>query len=660
MNNKILNIIGIFAVIGTLIWAHNKTKENTMNTGIKLENMNTEIRAGDDFCTYATGGWQKAHPIPDDYVRYGVSEVLYNTNLDRIKQILENDNGKIGTLYKLAMDTDKLTADGTKPVQKYLDAVDAVTRENLESFLGNLHKTTNAFWGDSVELDQKDSEHYLYHIGQAGLGMGRDYFFDTDSKSVEIRQKYKEFITKQTQNFGIDADSEELYALEERMAKSFYPKEKLRDPHAIYHKMTIDEVKEKFTGFDWDKYLQARGTKHAKYININQPEAITEAIAIINDTDIELIKKYLKKQICSNADGLLDEKTYDIAFDFYNRTIAGQKEKKPRWKRAIAITDDALSEEIGKIFVAKYFPEAAKERIQTMVKNLQKAYAQRIENLNWMSDETKQKALKKLSSFKAKIGYPDVWRDYTNLEIKNDSLFENMMRTAEFEDQFWINKIGQERDSTVWYMAPHEINAYYDPSSNEICFPAGILQYPFFDMDTDDAFNYGAIGAVIGHEMTHGFDDFGRNFDNEGNMKDWWTPEDSEKFNQLSTVMKDFFDKIKINDEVNANGTFTLGENLADYGGLTIAYDAYKKFGDNVIDTVGMTPDMRFFIAYAGTWAQNIRDEEALRLTKNDEHSLGKNRINGIVVHIDAWYDAFGIDKNSKMYIAPENRVKLW
>jgi putative endopeptidase len=545
-------------------------------------------------------------------------------------------------------------------VAEKIAAIDKLTRKDLETYLGNSHRFSSAFWGDGVALDEKDSEYYLYNIGQGGIGISRDYFFDTDEKSVEIRKKYKEFITKQMKNFGINVDTEKLYALEERMAKSFYPKEKLRDPHANYHKMSINEIKEKFTGFDWDKYLTARGASHATHININQPEAITESIAIMNDTDFELIKTYLKYRIATGAVSVLDDETYDIAFDFYNRTMAGQKEKKPRWKRAVNMIDGALGEEIGRLYVAEYFPESAKERMQNLVKNLQRAYAQRIEQLDWMSADTKSKALEKLSTFTAKIGYPDKWRDYSKLEIKNDSLYENMMRVAQFEDEFWLAKIGQKKDPTIWYMNAHEINAYYDPSTNEICFPAGILQYPFFDMNADDAFNYAAIGAIIGHEMTHGFDDAGRNFDKDGNMKDWWTPEDANGFNERANVMKEFFNKIKINDEVNANGEFTLGENLADYGGVTIAFDAYKKFGTPTDEIYGLTSDMRFFIAYAGVWAQNIRSAEELRLTKVDEHSLAKNRVNGILPHINAWYDAFNIKPGDYLYIEPEKRVKLW
>lgn len=652
--------MGLAAVIIAVVCAYNLTKEKTLNAGIKIENMDTTIKPGDDFYGYATQNWQRANPIPDDYTRYGAFDILRDTNLQRTREIAESDKGKIGMLYQIAMDSDKLNSDGVSPVAPQIAEIDALTRSDLEKYLGHTLSYSSAFFGDGVSLDEMDSEHYIYIIGQGGLGLSRDYYFDTDSKSIEIRKKYKQFISDQMSNFGIPVDVEKLYALEERMARSFYPKEKLRDPHANYHKMSIAEIHEKFPGFDWDAFLSARGATSAEHINIAQPEPLSESIAIMNDTDFELIKTYLKYRIVSAADSILDDKTYDISFDFYNRTMAGQKEPKPRWKRAVSMLDGSLGEEIGRLYVEKYFSSAAKNRMQSLVKNLQRAYALRIENLEWMSDATKHQALEKLSTFRAKIGYPDKWRDYSALEIKNDSLWANMMRVAKFEDAFWIAKIGQKKDPTIWYMNAHEVNAYYDPSTNEICFPAGILQYPFFDMSADDAFNYGAIGAVIGHEMTHGFDDSGRHFDKDGNMQDWWTPDDSDGFTLRANVMREFFDKIKINDEVNANGEFTLGENLADYGGVTIAFDAYKKFGNPSSDVSGLTSDMRFFIAYAGVWAQNIRDAEALRLTKIDEHSLGKNRVNGILPHIGAWYDAFHISADSPMYVAPDSRVKLW
>lgn len=664
MKNKLLNIIGIVAVIVACVAAHHFTKQRKviMDSGIQMANMDTTVRAGDDFYDFATGGWRKSHPIPDDYTRYGVFEVLRDTNLKRVREIAENDDGKIGTLYKIAMNDERLNADKTAPVAAQLAEIDAIkSAAELPAFLGRMHRITTAFWGDGVGLDETDSTHYLYNIGQGGLGLARDYYFDNDPKTVQVRKKYLEFITRQMKNFGVPVNAQELYNLELRMAGSFYPKEKLRDPHANYHKMTIAEIKERFPNFDWDAYLAARGAAHAKQINIAQPEAIAESIAIMNDTDLNLIKTYLKYQIVGDADTLLDDATYEIAFDFYNRTMAGQKEPKPRWKRAVSLLDGTLGEEIGHLYVQKYFSADAKARMQTLVKNLQRALGMRIENLEWMSDATKAQALKKLNTFHAKIGYPDKWRDYSKLHIDaNASLWENMLAVSAFEDEFWLNKIGAEKDPTLWYMNAHEINAYYDPSTNEVCFPAGILQYPFFDMAADDAFNYGAIGSIIGHEMTHGFDDSGRHFDRDGNMTDWWTADDAAGFEKRADVLRAHFDKIVIAGDVHANGTFTLGENLADYGGITVSFTAYKNFGVPSGDVDGLSADQRFFIAYATSWAQNIRGDEELRLTKIDEHSLAKNRVNGILPHITAWYDAFSITPDDALYVAPENRIKLW
>ena len=664
MQHKFLNIIGIIAVVITFAMAYITVNQRgkVMNIGIKTENMDLSARPGDDFFDYATRGWREKNPVPDDYTRYGAFEVLADTNLERVRKIAETDDGKIGTLYKIAMDADRLNADGVTPIAPYLAKIDKIKSVNdLPKYLGQMHRFSSAFWGDGVALDEKNSEYYLYNIGQGGIGLSRDYYFDTDDKSIEIRKKYREFIARQSQHFGVNLDAEKIYALEERMAKSFFPKEKLRDPNANYHKMSIDELKRQFAGFDWDTYLDARGASAATEVNVNQPSAITESIAIMNDTDIELIKDYLRYRIISTADSLTDDAAYEISFDFYNRTMAGQLEQKPRWKRAVALLDGSLGEEIGHLYVDKYFSPDAKARMQNLVKNLQRALGMRIENLEWMSDETKSRALEKLNTFHAKIGYPDKWRDYSELHIDaNASLWENMVRVSEFEDAFWIKKIGQKKDPTIWYMNAHEVNAYYDPTTNEICFPAGILQYPFFDMAADDAFNYGAIGSVIGHEMTHGFDDSGRQFDKDGNLRDWWTAADADGFNKRANVLKEYFNNIEVAPGVHANGEFTLGENLADYGGITVAYTAYKNFGTQTNTVENLTPDMRFFIAYAGVWAQNIRDADALRLTKTDEHSLARWRVNGILPHIDAWYDAFGITKTDKLYLAPEQRIKLW
>lgn len=659
MEHKILNIIGICAVVVALAVAFFETKGKKMDTGIKLNDMDLTVKPGDDFYDFATRGWRNANPIPADYSRYGMFDVLVNTNLARVRDIAENDKGKIGKLYKIAMDEKKLNTDGTAPVAKYLQQIDAIkSRSELPEFLGKIHAFSGGFFSDGVGLDEKDSEHYLYNIGQGGIGLSRDYYFDDDEKSVEVRKKYIEYISKQMENFGVNADAKKIFELEKRMAKSFFKKEKLRDPVANYHKMPIAQLKSELPGFDWDAYFRARGIA-PEYINVNQIEPIAESIKIINTVDLDLLKAYLKWFLISSADGFLDDKTYDIAFDF-SRVLSGQAEKKPRWKRAVAMLDGSLGEEIGRLYVKKYFSDAAKKRMQTLVKNLQSALKMRIEQLDWMSENTKHQALKKLNTFRAKIGYPDVWRDYSKLEIRDDSLYDNMIRVAEFEDRFWLDKIGQKKDPNIWFMNAHEVNAYYDPTTNEICFPAGILQYPFFDMTADDAFNYGAIGAVIGHEMTHGFDDSGRQFDENGNMRDWWGDADAKSFVARANVMRDFFNNIIVAPNVHANGEFTLGENLADYGGVTVAYTAYMNFGNRTESADGFTDVQRFFISYATNWTSNIRDEAILKQTKTNEHSLERWRVNGILPHIDAWYDAFGVGPGDKMYVAPEKRVKIW
>ena len=654
-----MNIIGICAVVVALAVAFFETKGKKMDTGIKLNDMDLTVKPGDDFYDFATRGWRNANPIPADYSRYGMFDVLVNTNLARVRDIAENDKGKIGKLYKIAMDEKKLNTDGTAPVAKYLQQIDAIkSRSELPEFLGKFHAFSGGFFSDGVGLDEKDSEHYLYNIGQGGIGLSRDYYFDDDDKSVEVRKKYIEYISKQMENFGVKADAQKIFELEKRMAKSFFKKEKLRDPVANYHKMPIAQLKSELPGFDWDTYFRARGIA-PEYINVNQIEPIAESIKIINTVDLDLLKAYLKWFLISSADGFLDDKTYDIAFDF-SRVLSGQAEKKPRWKRSVAMLDGSLGEEIGRLYVKKYFSDAAKKRMQTLVKNLQSALKMRIEQLDWMSENTKRQALKKLNTFRAKIGYPDVWRDYSKLEIRDDSLYDNMIRVAEFEDRFWLDKIGQKKDPNIWFMNAHEVNAYYDPTTNEICFPAGILQYPFFDMTADDAFNYGAIGAVIGHEMTHGFDDSGRQFDENGNMRDWWGDTDAKSFVARANVMRDFFNNIIVAPNVHSNGEFTLGENLADYGGITVAYTAYMNFGNRTESADGFTDVQRFFISYATNWTSNIRDEAILKQTKTNEHSLERWRVNGILPHIDAWYDAFGVGPGDKMYVAPEKRVKIW
>jgi putative endopeptidase len=461
--------------------------------------------------------------------------------------------------------------------------------------------------------------------------------------------------------FGItDAPAEKVYELELEMAHSFYPKEKLRDPIANYHKMTFLELKKKFPGFDWDSYFNARGIA-PEFIDVGQIEPIEKSIELLKSKDQNVIRAYLKWNIANGAMTSLGDDQYNLSFDFYGKVLSGKKERKPKWKDATSITESVMGEAIGQVYVEKYFSASAKERMKDLVGNLRKAYKDRIEHLEWMDKSTKEKALAKLAAFNVKIGYPDKWRDLSKLEIIGDSLYADLNRAELFEDNFWIEKLrGKNVDRSIWFMDPQTVNAYYDPSQNEIVFPAAILQPPFFDMNADDAFNYGAIGSVIGHEMTHGFDDSGRHFDAHGNMNEWWSDNDAVAFGKKADVMKHFFNNIIVAPEHHANGEFTLGENLADYGGLVIAFDAYKKYGNHEVQQSEFSEDQRFFIAYAGIETGNITHDEIIKRTKTDEHSLSQWRVNGILPHIDAWNDAFGVTVKDKMFVPADKRCRLW
>lgn len=663
MKNKTLNIVGILAVIIAAFFAVHKYKERMMNIGIDKSNMDLSFRPGDDFYSFAGAGWRRNNPLTGEYARYGVFDKLREENLEKLNKIVKDaDDKKITTLYNQAMDADKLNTDGIAPVMPHLDAIDKIpTRTALFEFLGKEHRHESFFWSDGVEEDIKDSEHYLYSIGQGGTSLPeREYYFDDDARGREIREKYKKYMSDVFVMFGIKGNPESVYKIEEALARAHYKKEKLREPALNYHKMTMQEFQKKFAGLPWEKYFELRGV-NPKNINVSQPEAFEAALEIIKNAPLEDLKAYLKWQTANGAMTTLGDAEYELQFDFYSKTLSGKTERRPRWKDAVAIAEGVLGESVGQEYVKKYFPPEAKEKMLKLVDNLKLAYAKRINDLDWMSDETKKKALEKLGTFRVKIGYPDKWRDYSKLEISEKvSLFENLSAAEEFEDAFWMEKADKNVDKDHWYMNPQTVNAYYNPPTNEICFPAGILQPPFFDMSASDAFNYGAIGSVIGHEMTHGFDDQGRQFDKDGNLKDWWTPSDAKAFEARTKVMEDFFDEIEVAPGLHANGKFTLGENLADQGGVTISFTAYKMANPDEKIPGDWTADQVFFLGYAGTEIQNIRPEQTTRLTKTDPHSLSQWRVNGILPHIEAWYQAFGITPTDKLYIAPENRVKIW
>ncbi|MCL2017277.1 MAG: M13 family metallopeptidase [Alphaproteobacteria bacterium] len=671
MKNKILNIISALAVVITAITIFTFKGDRKMNTGIELINMDLSIRPGDDFYDFATSGWRFENPIPDDYARFGAFEKLIQDNDAKIKSLVvgiaqrRHATGtieqKIGTFYNVAMDDKKLNNDGIEPARSDLAEINSLAnRSDLAAFLGGFHKTASGFWSSGIAPDMKDSSIYIFVIGQSGIGLPeREYYFDKES--AEIRKKYKNYLSDLFMHFDIDGDVQGVYKLEERLARAHSKKENLRDPEKNYHRFSYAEFKKKFNGFNWDAYFDARGARPMT-INVGQPKALTEALEIIDNAPMDDIKLYLKRMLIGKASAFLDDAAFDLTFDFYSRTLSGQPSPKPRWRRALSILDASIGEAVGEVYVKKYFPPEAKERMEQLVENLRDAYFERIKKLEWMSDPTKKKALDKLATFRAKIGYPDKFRDYSKLEITDDSYWANIKRADMFEDEYWLEKLGKAVDRDLWLMNPHTVNAYYWSQTNEICFPAGILQPPFFDMSADDAFNYGAIGSVIAHEMTHGFDDSGRKFDKDGNMNDWWTRSDAQAFEKRAKIMREFFNGIEVAPGIFANGEFSLGENLSDYGGVTISFTAFQNAAMNTqsLTWKNFTPEQRFFISYASIWAGNIRPEEILRRTKTGVHSLARWRVNGILPHVDAWYKAFDIKPNDILYIAPESRVNIW
>ena len=656
------------------------TGKTTQTIGLDLANLDTTALPGTDFYQYACGGWMKNHPLTAEYSQYGSFTILAEENRKQMQGLIEelaqgqNAEGsiaqKIGTLYNVAMDSVKLNADGIAPIQGELDEIAALKdKKDVYALLGSLERRgITAYLGTGVAADEKNSTMNAVYTSQAGLSLGeRDYYLAEDEATTKIREAFKVHIVKLLQLAGFDETKAQqtrdiVMDVETRLAKAFRSMVERRDPHANYNKMTMDDLKKQYATFNWDAYLTNLGLKNVNEIIVGQPEALAEAAQILDTLPAEQQVLYLQWKLINHAAGCLSDAFVEQDFDFYGRTMSGAQEMQPRWKRAVSTVSGVLGEAVGQMYVEKYFPAAAKERMTALVKNLQTALGERIQALEWMGDSTKTKALEKLAAFRVKIGYPDKWKDYTTLDIKDDSFYANIERATIWNSDENMAKAGKLVDRDEWYMTPQTVNAYYNPTTNEICFPAGILQPPFFDMNADDAFNYGAIGVVIGHEMTHGFDDQGRQYDKDGNLRDWWTAEDAERFNKRAQVMVNFFDSIQVTPGVHANGKQTLGENIADYGGLQVSYQAFKNAtAQNPLPVVdGLTPEQRFFLAYAGVWANNVRPEYVLYLTKMDVHSLGEWRVNGALPQIDAWYEAFNITEKDPMFLPKEERVSIW
>ena len=655
--------------------------QQTLQTGIDMANLDTTAAPGTDFYRYATGGWTDAHPLTAEYARFGSFDLLAENNRLQLRELIEgvaaqtNEAGsiadKIATMYNSAMDSVSLNKQGLEPIREDLQSIAACydAKELFRLYSSLQVKGISGMFGYYIDADIKDSKNNLLQVRQSGLHMGqKDYYLDTDSATVAIREVYKQYMTNMFTRCKVTTDADcaqrvsDVLAVETRLAKASKSRTELRDDEANYHKMATSQFYKQYPGLQLQHYLSIHGAAKATELSVGQPEFMKEVEAIWSDTPLQTLKDYVSWQLIDAASSYLDDAMRAETFAFYGKVMSGRQEDRPRWKRAVSATESALGEAVGQLYVEKYFPAAAKERMTQLVRNLQVALGERIDAQEWMSDSTKAVAHDKLNAFIVKVGYPDKWKDYSKLEIGRN-YWTNIKNVAAWENFDEVERrLNKPVDNTVWYMTPQTVNAYYNPTTNEICFPAGILQPPFFDMNADDAFNYGAIGVVIGHEMTHGFDDQGAKFDKDGNLRQWWTAEDTKNFEERTHVMRDFFNNIEVLPGLQANGQLTLGENMADHGGLQVAFQAFKNATkDAPLSTQdGFTPEQRFFLAYAGVWAGNIRDEEIRNLTKSDPHSLGRWRVNGALPHIDAWYEAFGITESDPMFVPKSERVTIW
>ena len=660
------------------------TASAQFRSGINMNDLNQNVRPGDDFYEYACGGWMKANPLPAAYSRYGSFDRLAEDNNKRIngilKELQENSypqgtvEQKLSDLYKLAMDSARREQDGLTPVMPFIKKLEAAkTKEQLFAIqLEMMPYGESQLFVAGIGADEKDATNNILGISQGGLTLGqKDYYLETDEATTKIREAYKKHIVRMFQLYGFKKSVAEkkmknIMKVELTLAKASKSRTELRDPQANYNKMTLKEFDSKYPHLMLERQMNAKGIK-SQYLQemvVGQPAFMEAADKLFATMSAAEYRDMMEWGIIDGSTGYLNDAVREANFDFYGKVFSGKKEDHPMWRRATNQVQGVMGEALGRIYVKKYFPASSKERMKTLVENLRVALGERIAAQEWMDDSTKVNALLKLNTFYVKIGYPDKWTDLSNLNIDaKKSYFENMIECRRFWTAWHIDHTaGKPVDRDDWFMTPQTVNAYYNPTTNEICFPAGILQVPFFDPAADDAFNYGAIGVVIGHEMTHGFDDQGRQYDKDGNMHDWWKEEDGKNFTSRTDKFADFFSNIKVLPDLNANGRLTLGENLADHGGLQVAWYAYKNATKGnalpVID--GLTADQRFFIAYAGVWAGNITEAEIRNRTKSDPHSLGRFRVNGALPHIDMWYDAFGVKEGDKLFVPKAERLPLW
>lgn len=669
-------------LLGLLLCATGAFAQGNLSSGIDLKNLDTSVKPGDDFYHYAAGGWLKSHPLDAEHVQNGAFTDLYEQSQKRIQDIILDFASKpqkqgtlgqkIGSLYNLLMDSVRLNREGWRPIKPVLDKIAAIkNRKEYQLVCAQLDRNgeSTMMFGIGAGADQKDSEWNLVAIGQGGLGLGeRDYYLSDDAQNKRVLEAYKQYLKKLFTLTGADEATAEkktqaVIAIETEIAKASYDKVKQRDIDANYHKMTYTQLISDFPGIDWGNVFLASGFPAFDYVDVGQPEPIHAVEKILAETPLDDLKTYAQAKVISGATSKLSDDFRKASFEL-RKAMVGSKQDQPRWKRAVAVVSDRLGEAIGKMYVERYFPESSKKRMLELVHNLQTALAQRIDEATWMGDATKAQAKDKLSNFIVKIGYPDKWKNYDGLQVNDSlSLYENLCNISRWAtDDYIAKRVNKKVDKTLWQMTPQTINAYYDPSTNEICFPAAILQPPFFDPNADDAVNYGAIGGVIGHEMSHGFDDQGSQFDKYGNQRNWWTAQDKKNFDARTKVLADWFSSFDVLPGIKVNGKQTLGENIGDNGGLNISFRALqnsmKEHPLAVKD--GFTPEQRFFLAWGRVWASNMTDEVVKYLLTVDVHSPNYARVNAALPMIDAWYKAFNVKKGDKMFVPKNKRAHVW
>lgn len=672
---KSMTLLSLCATFFALISC---SEQKPMNKIIDPANMDLNVSPGTDFFQYAGGNWLKNTPIPEDKTSYGVFDILREESLKNVNDIIfaasnrENPQGsiaqKIGDLYTSGMDSVTIDNLGWQPIKPMLDKINSIANSaDIQNMIAEMHLTgMNVFFGIGIEQDLMNSKIYNVYIAEGGLALpDRDYYLTDDAQN--IRDEYILHITNMFKLIGQDeetaqATAQSIMEFETRMAKVSNTRLENRDLQSMYHPYSFEDLNKKFKNIDWTTYFKAMGMNAPEQVIVTHPKFLAEASAIVKDTELQIWKNYLQWTLLDGVANTLSSDFVKQNFYFNGTVLSGTQTLSPRWKRISDVVSGSLGEAVGQLYVEKYFPPQAKEEMIKLVENLKTAYRNRISNVEWMTDSTKQKALDKLNAIRVKIGYPDKWKDYSSIEITKDNYFQNMMNVYKFMIADNLSKMGKEVDLDEWGMTPQTINAYYHPLNNEICFPAAILQAPFFSLEADDAVNYGAIGVVIGHEMTHGFDDMGRHFNKEGNMIDWWTQTDVEQFTTRTQVLVEQFGNIVAIDTLKLNGELTLGENIADNGGLNIAWDAWQvaRQGEKEENIDGFTPEQRFFLSYTQVWRTNMREKELTRRVKEDVHSPAQFRVNNALPNIDQFYTAFDITETDPLYLAPEHRARIW